>query len=879
MNQASGQIAALDSQLAELGRKSGAVGTALRSMGNAVATAGTAVALVGGYALVTGLQFDVMKQKAQVAFGGLAHDAQQGREFIEQLFNWVRNNTAISFEGAITAATELKARGFELGEIIPILQAVGDQAAALPRPITETVGRITYALGQIRESARLNSQDMRQLTEAGVNAWQYLADQMSVTVGKARQMAKEGEISGREAAKIIIQGMERDFGGMLALQRETAAGQIALAKRTVGELAGEFAKPTFDVLAAQLNNLNNELNKPSVKAQLREYGEIAMQVGRAFVVGFKNTVIPTLQWLGDNSNRIAVAVALIGIAFAWAHPAGAVIIGVGAIITLLGIIKAKNEDLATPLLKVKIWFLEIQVAVQGATDLVGKLASKISSLGGILPDLSGWLKAMGSMAFGPLGAVMGSEGNASITDPNDARTAAEFRLAKAREELNARETESVGIVERVFQAIGWLNAAAVVTAGDVSKLDFGVGALGDQMDSAKKKVDILADGVISFAEAMEANITAAQAGVLEANYDLVTKQQIATFELEKTHARLVATLERNKEAADKLILSLQQETLAKLQSAQSALFGRPTAELAALQAQLAFVNLGAAQSALGNENQLAYLNGQIKLLTDGIESLRQSSARQIQQMQDANEAANRAAQRQIDLDQDRLSAIPNDEAHRAEREALQAKIRREQDAFTAQKQAQSDALDRVRRAIDAEVQAREEQIKSMRRSIEQLTTQYDQLTNHIQLQIAVEQARTAQRQAEALLADRTLLTDEQQAKASDDLNLKIRDLTTKIIENKWSYEYLIPQIQQAYLSFRDLNSVLPSGLPSYAEGGYVGRPTLAIVGDSPGGEWITPARVGPQGNINLTIELDGEIIYRAVQLRQTDEIRLRQRGV
>ena len=64
------------------------------------------------------------------------------------------------------------------------------------------------------------------------------------------------------------------------------------------------------------------------------------------------------------------------------------------------------------------------------------------------------------------------------------------------------------------------------------------------------------------------------------------------------------------------------------------------------------------------------------------------------------------------------------------------------------------------------------------------------------------------------------------------------------------------------LGVPDLPTIPTITIPRLAQGGYVARPTLAIVGDAPGGEYVTPARQMRQRSqpmvIRLVVELDGQ---------------------
>lgn len=67
------------------------------------------------------------------------------------------------------------------------------------------------------------------------------------------------------------------------------------------------------------------------------------------------------------------------------------------------------------------------------------------------------------------------------------------------------------------------------------------------------------------------------------------------------------------------------------------------------------------------------------------------------------------------------------------------------------------------------------------------------------------------------------------------------------------------------------------GIPSYASGGVVTSPTLAMVGDAPGGEAIIPLNQLSGGeNQEINLYLDGEQITTVVERRMNNRIRLQE---
>src|SRR5690606_9670165 len=90
-------------------------------------------------------------------------------------------------------ARSLLAWGFVRHEIERMIDPIGNFVAAMGGG-SEHMERIVRALGQIRARGKLASQEMLQLTEVGVPAWAYLAEQLGVTVPRAMEMPTQGMI-------------------------------------------------------------------------------------------------------------------------------------------------------------------------------------------------------------------------------------------------------------------------------------------------------------------------------------------------------------------------------------------------------------------------------------------------------------------------------------------------------------------------------------------------------------------------------------------------------------------------------------------------------------------------------------------------------------
>lgn len=83
----------------------------------------------------------------------------------------------------------------------------------------------------------------------------------------------------------------------------------------------------------------------------------------------------------------------------------------------------------------------------------------------------------------------------------------------------------------------------------------------------------------------------------------------------------------------------------------------------------------------------------------------------------------------------------------------------------------------------------------------------------------------------------------------------------------------------ATIGVPDLPTLPGVSIPRLATGGFVPRPTLAVVGDAPGGEYVIPARQMRRQapaqpiDLNLTLELDGEVLGQYTLRRVNEGLR------
>lgn len=205
--------------LSSLGGAAYGIGTALTA--GVTAPLGAAAAAAGKWALDTASA----AEQADIALSTMI-GPERAKALLADLAEFART-TPFEMAGLTDATQKLLAYGFAAEDVVPMLTAVGDAAAGLGAG-QAGVDSITRALGQMQAKGKASAEEMLQLTEVGVPAWQYLADAVSDgDIPAAMQMVTDGAVDANTAISALQDGMSRDFGGLMEKQSTTLSGSLS----------------------------------------------------------------------------------------------------------------------------------------------------------------------------------------------------------------------------------------------------------------------------------------------------------------------------------------------------------------------------------------------------------------------------------------------------------------------------------------------------------------------------------------------------------------------------------------------------------------------------------------------------------------------------
>lgn len=274
---------------------------------------GVAIAGIGAAAVKAAADMEQTRK----AFTTLLKDATLAKDFLAELETFAAN-TPFELPGLLQASKKMLAFGFTANQVIPILTAVGDSAAALGMG-QEGIDRLTIAIGQMQAKGKVSAEEMLQLAEAGVPAWQMLADAMGTSIPQAMKMAEKGTIDSATGIQAIISGMNSKFGGMMQEQSSTINGMLSNIKDSIGQTMvvigdditeGLDLKPALKEAQDDLSDFAAKVKSNGIAEAIRDtVPPAAGATIAAFAAVLTATAIPAMVKLGLSAASTAAAFA------------------------------------------------------------------------------------------------------------------------------------------------------------------------------------------------------------------------------------------------------------------------------------------------------------------------------------------------------------------------------------------------------------------------------------------------------------------------------------------------------------------------------------------------------------------------------------------
>lgn len=339
-------------------------------------------------------------QQVQAAMTNMLGSAERAKNLLGQLQDFAAK-TPFEFNDVAAASQKFLAFGFTAEQIIPTLKAVGDAAAGVGLG-KEGIDRITLALGQMAAKSKVQSDEMLQLTEAGIPAWQMLADKIGTSVPQAMDMVSKGAVDAQTGLQALVGGMEEKFGGMMDQQAQTITGTWSNMMDGLSQSAIAVGQQISDALNLPdlFSSLGDSLQQFAGLVKNQGIGEALSQMippeVEVAAAGLATTItvatIPALQSFALNAKLAAAPLA------------GSFLTGLNTLKNALATIPPGMAAATTSFTLMKTGAVS---AGTGLLSFAGSLKGAVTSLPQVVSGIGRLV-----LAFGPLGLVVAAVGAA-----------------------------------------------------------------------------------------------------------------------------------------------------------------------------------------------------------------------------------------------------------------------------------------------------------------------------------------------------------------------------------------------------------------------------------------------------------------------------------
>lgn len=242
---------------------------------------------------------------AKIAYTNLFGDTALAEEFINVLKDFAAT-TPFSFKESEAAAKRLLAYGIQYKNVMYVMQGVLSASSIQNNP--QAIESISRALGQIYTKGRLMNEEMRQLAEAGIPAYEILQKKLGLTQAQLQNLGREG-IPASKAINALVDGMNERFGNVVAASSKTMRGIISNIKDNATMIASGVTQPFTTLIKSGLNGLGEFLFKVREVLELKGLGGVLEYLFPRDTVNTIRQLVGNIGILNQAILRLIAAVA------------------------------------------------------------------------------------------------------------------------------------------------------------------------------------------------------------------------------------------------------------------------------------------------------------------------------------------------------------------------------------------------------------------------------------------------------------------------------------------------------------------------------------------------------------------------------------------
>ena len=191
------------------------------------------------------------------------------------------------------------ALGFSTEQLKELISRTVDWGSATGQS-GAAVERVMLALGQMWTKGKATGEEMLQLIEAGVPAWEYLAGALGTTTQQAQELVSKGLIPADYAIQAISDGLNRDFQGAAEASSTTLQGLTSSLSDLATRVLRSAMTPALRAVQPYLVQLVDLLGSPELLGTVEGLGRVLGDITRSvieFTAGIITADDPTRKFI------------------------------------------------------------------------------------------------------------------------------------------------------------------------------------------------------------------------------------------------------------------------------------------------------------------------------------------------------------------------------------------------------------------------------------------------------------------------------------------------------------------------------------------------------------------------------------------------------
>lgn len=224
-----------------------------------------------GLSLGTKAVFDYSKSldNAKINWEVLMGSAEEGQKMLQRIQQFAKD-TPFDFDSTQKFAQQLKIAGLNGDQLFKTMQVIGDAAQGN----VEKAEGIATAYQQMSAKGKIQTEEMNQLLERGIPAWDMLAKATGKTKAELIDMAGKGKLLSDEYLPKLVEQMDKTFGGGMQKQAQTFNGQLSQLEDNLLMLGSRGVAPLRQALTGLMKDVNDVFDgKMSITEMLGKWGQ------------------------------------------------------------------------------------------------------------------------------------------------------------------------------------------------------------------------------------------------------------------------------------------------------------------------------------------------------------------------------------------------------------------------------------------------------------------------------------------------------------------------------------------------------------------------------------------------------------------------------